>query len=242
MANLNGQQTLQNIQDQIAAILFNRGALSATSYPTTTMVNSVVNKWYKNFVGSFNWEWSKGDSITAGSTISTVQGTARIVMPDIVMDVANINIRGIVQNLPIVTRQKFLAIHPSGWTLDGQGVPQFAVEAPRATNGALQFDLWPTPNTVYSVDFDYFKHIPPLSAGSDIPVIPPEYDTYLVDGPCSEFLIMLGDQRAPYFKQQAEDTSKLAWLDNERMIMSVNTVRGNEPTTGAGLIFPYHGY
>lgn len=237
MAALNGQRTFAQIVAEIDSHLFNQGSSSTTSYPTNAMIKNIVNKWYKRVVSSAKYQWATGEG-----TISTVIGTARITMPDVNMWPENFNIRSISQNIPVYTRQAFLASYPSGWTNVGQGIPLIAVEAPPASNNAKQYDLWPIPNAVYTINYDGFIHATPLSADGDYSIIPPEYDDILVHGPVSECFVMLADQRADYHQGEAESILKRLWKDNEDLISTLNTVRGYDENSTTSLVFPYRAY
>ncbi len=238
MAALNGQQTLTQIIAQIDANLFNQGVSSATSYPNSTMILQIINKWYKRVASAGKWQWD-----TDEGTIATVIGTQRITMPDANMWPENFNIRNISQNIPIQTRQQFLASYPSGWTQVGQGVPLLAVEAIPAANNAKQYDLWPIPNAIYTINYDGFKHAPPFTgSGTEYSIIPPEYDDVLIHGPVSECLTMLGDARAAYHQGEADKIMARLWKDNEDMISTLNQVRGFDALSTTSLVFPYHAY
>lgn len=238
MAALNGQRSLTQIIAEIDSTLFNQGSSSATSYPTQAMLVNIVNKWYKRVVSAGKWQWATGEG-----TITTVIGTQRITMPDANMWPENFNIRNISQNIPVYTRQQFLASYPSGWTNVGQGIPLIAVEAIPAANNAKQYDLWPIPNAVYTINYDGFIHVTPLVLTSnEYSIIPPEYDDVLVHGPLSEALVMLADARSPYHQQEADSIMKRLWKDNEDMISTINQVRGFDANSTTSLVFPYHAY
>jgi hypothetical protein len=238
MAALNGQRTWAQILAEQSSHLFNQGAAGSGTYPTDTMLLNITNKWYKRFCSKYNWLWT-----TVEGTIPTVQGTTRIVLPDTVRQVENLNIRNIAQNIPIKDRQSFLASYPSGWTNTGQGIPLFAVEAIPAANNAKQYDLWPTPNAIYTINYDGFTHVSPLVNTTDYSIIPPEYDDILVHGPVSESFIMQNDpSRAQYHEGKVQEIMQRAWYENENMIMNQNQMRGYESYASQSLVFPYHSY
>ncbi len=238
MAALNGQRTWAQILAEQESWLFNTGASSPTTYPSTAMLLNITNKWYKNLCSSHPWEWLTGEG-----TITTVAGTARIVMPDNAKKPEIFTIRNISKLVPIYTRQKFLAMYPSGWNNTGQGIPMIAVEAIESTNNSRQYDLWPTPGDVYTISYDSFQYVAPLVNTTDYSIIPPDYDQFLVHGPVSEAFAMQNDPtRSTYHKAEAEAIRVRAWMDNERMLSTMNQVRGNDNDAGQALIFPYHPY
>jgi len=238
VAVLPGQLTFLEIKNQIASVLLNRGALSTTSYPTIAMVNDVVNKYYKRFYGSNRWVWDK--KIT---TKATVAGAKNVVMADDIMEVTNMVIESLVRKLILYPREKFKSVAPGGWTNIGNAVPVYSVEGQPASNNALTFDLWPTPDAIYTLTIDYYARITPMSSDGDVSIIPPEFEDYLINGPVGELLIMLGDPRAQYYSGEAQKTLKAAWLRNENMAQGLNTWRDaateNLNVPWPGLVQPY---
>jgi hypothetical protein len=238
MANLPGQRTFLQIKDEIASVLFNQGTYSTTSYPTTAMIENTINKYYKKFYGSNRWMWDK--KVT---TLNTVNGTKNVVMADDVMEVTNMNIESLVRKLILYPREKFKSVAPGGWTNIGNAVPVYSVEGQPASNNAITFDLWPAPDAVYTLTIDYYARITPMSASGDVSIIPPEFDDYLTQAPLAELLIMLGDQRAQYYKGEADRIMKAAWLRNENMAQGLNSWRDsateNLNVPWPGLVQPY---
>lgn len=238
MANLPGQRTFTQIQEEIASVLFNQGSASTSTYPTTSMIQTSINKHYKKFYGTNRWMWDK--KIT---TLATVAGTKNVVMADDVMEVTNMVIESLVRKLILYPREKFKSVAPGGWTNIGNAVPVYSVEAPPASNNAITFDLWPAPDAIYTLTIDYYARITPLSSGSDVSIIPPEFDDYLTQAPLAELLIMQGDQRAKYYKGEADKIIKAAWLRNENMAQGLNTWRDsateNLNVPWPGLVQPY---
>lgn len=237
MSALNGQQSLAQIMAQIDSYLFAQNQDSANSYPNTTMILAAVNKWYKRFVGSELWQWA-----TCEGTITTVQGTQRLTMPNSMHRPENFNIRTLSINIPIKTRQSFLANYPAGWNNTGQGLPIMAVEAIPAANNARQYDLWPIPNAAYTINYDGFLYVTPLVNGTDYSIIPPDYDDILIHGPLSELLKMQANpiDDADYHAAEAEKIRIRAWTENENMITTLNQMRGYDANTSNALIYPYH--
>jgi hypothetical protein len=239
MAALNGQRTLAQIIAEIDSHLFNQGSSSATSYPTQAMIIRAINKHYMRFASLRQWQWK-----TVDGTINTVAGIARIAMPDALSIPTNLNIRNIGQNIAVKTRQAFLANYPFGWTNVGNGIPVIAVEAPPAANNARQYDLWPAPDAIYTINYDGFLHVTPLATpATDISIIPPEYEDYLIHAPLGELFTMRNDAaRSQYHQKEAKEISDRAFLENEQMIMTMNTVRGDDMVQTQSLIFPLHRY
>lgn len=242
MAALNQQQTFLEIQTAVAEILFNNTAASTTSYPTTSRIKALINKWYKYAYSqkSCRYLWNTG-----ATTVTATQNVQSILMPDDVMEVTNMNIRSLVRQIRPITRQLFLNKYPGGWTTITPSTPLWFVEAPPASNNALQFDLWPMPDSAYTINIDYYKRPAVLSADGDYPTIPPEFDMFLIYGPAMEGLIMLGDKRADIYKGLLDDLNKNLWLRNEQMAANENLQRSlaDENIGGSypGLLQPYIG-
>lgn len=237
MAALNGQRTFAQIKAEIDSHVFIQSSNSTTTYPTTSMINNIVNKWYKRFVSKRKWLW-----LTAKGTVTASASTALLTMPDTVARVANLNIRSISANIPVYTRQSFLAEYPSGWNNTGEGIPIIAVENVPASNNAIQYELWPTPNANYTINYDGWLHVTPLSADGDYSIIPPEFEDVLVHGPVSEIFVMLKDERASYHQAEVDKIGERAFMQDEDMIMSINQMRGNDTMSGQPLVYPYHQY
>lgn len=242
---LNGQRSVAQIRAEQDTWLFNGGSAGPTTsnpnttYPTDAQLLAITNKWYKRFVSKHLWQWN-----TCEGAFTTTPGQQRYALPDTVGMVQNLTIRNLSKSIPIYTRQKFLAMYPSGWVNTGQGIPMIAVEAPPSTANSRQYDLWPTPNIAYTVNFDGFSYVFPLDGVTYIyPIIPPNYDDFLVHGPISEAFQMQNDNdRSQYHLQIAADIEQRAWLENENMISLINQERGQDADAGQALIFPYHPY
>lgn len=246
MAALNGQRTLDQILAEQSGWLFNNqstigthSALSTACFPTTQMMIDMTNKWYKRFASSHPWEWK-----TQEGTIATVQGTQRITMPDNAAKPEVFTIRNLSKLIPVYTRQQFLSMYPSGWTNVGQGIPMIAVEAIFSANNSRQYDLWPIPGAVYTINYESFAYVNPLDGTTYIyGIMPPDYDDILVHGPLSEaFMILNQPERAEYHQTEAEKIRQRAFMDNEMMISTMNQVRGYDADSSQALIFPYHPY
>lgn len=236
---INGQQTLNQIQAEIDTWMFKSQPSSTTTYPTAAQEIHVINKWYKRFCSMYLWNWN-----TAEGTFQTVIGQVRYAMPDNATRPMNLTIRNIAKSIPVYTRQKFLAMYPSGWNNTGQGIPMIAVEAIPSSDNSRQYDFWPAPNAVYTVNWDGFSYVTPLDGITyEYSVIPPDYDDILVHGPLSEMLLMVErPDEAEYHQSQVDKITQRAWIENENMISLINQARGQDADAGQALIFPYHPY
>jgi hypothetical protein len=142
------------------------------------------------------------------------------------------------------SREAFLQEVPGGWTNTGSGTPILYIPSAAASNNALQFDLWPTPDAVYTVSLDYRARFTPLAADGDYSILPPECEDALVYSAAAECLLMLGDDRATSFEQAGQRVMQQAWLTDEQELDQLNSVRvpGIMSQGYPGLIHPYWGY
>jgi hypothetical protein len=233
MANLAGQRTFKNIQDEIGYNLFADVAPSANTHPTLTHIKLVINKHYKEFYNRF-----RNLLNTKETTIATTGGQQYITMPDLVMEVLQMTIRANGCKLRYVPRKQFLDENPAGWTNVGQAQPTIYIPKEPASNNALQFDLYPTPDAVYSISYLYQSRCAELSADADVPLIQPEFDPYLVHASLAELLFMLGDERYKMHKMEAEAIYQRAWVKNEQTPDYIDSVKDYGTMAGGGYGWP----
>jgi hypothetical protein len=212
MANLAGQRTGAQIVSAVDSILFNKTSGSANTYPTSTTILELINRYYKTFVDKYQFLWAM-----KSTTASTSSGVTLLTMPDDCIQVYQMQIRANGRYLQFLPRKTFERMFPAGWTSVGNSQPIYYVEAAPASNNAIQFDLFPTPDATYTINYDYRARFTPLVGSTEVSVIPPEYDMYLIYGPAMEGLIMLGDPRAKQYAELLDETDKRAWMANERL-------------------------
>ena len=239
MAALAGQRTFLEIQGDIAAIIGDGFSFSTTSYPTLTQAKQIINRHYKRFFAKRPWKWTQ-----KSTTFTTSAGTVQYTMADDVMQEITLRIANIGVPLTKMSRERFLQEVPGGWTNTGSGTPILYMASSEASNNALRFDLWPTPDATYTVSLDYRARFTPLSGDSDYSIIPPEFEDVLVYGPAAEILLMLGDDRAGSFEQASQRVAQSAWLMDEQEMDSLNGTRkpGVMSQGYPGLMHPYWNY
>ncbi len=213
MADLAGQRTFLEMQTELASIWLVQSGLSTTSYPTLVTAKLLLNKYLKIFCSKYEWLW-----VTKSTTINTASGTTLLTMPDLVRKVGKFQIRANGRDLVYMTMMEFERMFPLGWTNVTNTQPIYYIEAQPAANGAIQFNLFPTPDATYTISYDYLARFTPMSADADVPVIPPEWDNFILWRAAMEGLIMLGDVRASSFKGMADELEAQAWLDNEKLL------------------------
>lgn len=235
MAALAGQRTFAEIKGDIAALLGDGITFAASgTYPSTAQVNQIVNRHYKRFVDRHPWVWG-----AKSTTFSTVAGTTTYALADTVIEEITLRIANQSMPLRYMSREEFLQEYPGGWTTTGNGLPTMYVPSAEASNNAVQVDLWPTPDAVYTVTMDYRARATPLSADGDYSVIPPEHEDYLVYAPAAEILTMLGDQRSAYYQAKADEVYKHAWKVDQRKLDGMNAQRVAGAGAGPTIIYPF---
>ena len=211
MANLAGQRAFLTLQNAIGDRLLQQTALSTSTYPTLARVKEEINTVYKRIYGERPWKWQ-----LVSTTLATVAGTTTYTLPDTVIEPYNMQIRSLGLDIQYISREVFLKEQPYGWTNVGQTMPRFAIPAAPASNNAMQIDFWPTPDAIYTVNYDYRSRFTQLSGDTDIPVIPPEFDDLLVQGPLVELYKMINDERWQGAKAEYEQLWKKMWMADER--------------------------
>ena len=219
MANLAGQQTFLQMQNSCGAIWLNQTALSTTSYPTLATAKELLNRYMKIMLSKYDHVW-----VQKSSTIDTVGGTKLLTMPDLVRKVGKIQIQANGADLTYLTKFQFETMFPMGWTNITNSRPIYYIETDPASNNAVQFNLFPTPDTAYTLSYDYLTRAAALSGDTDIPITPPEWDSWLVWMAASEGLTMLGDPRAAAYRSMADQLEQQMWLDNETYLNSQQSV------------------
>lgn len=234
MAALSGQRTFSELKGDIAALIGGDFAFSTSTYPSTTQINQIFNRHYKRFCNRHNWVWME-----KSTTFPTVAGTTTYALPDTVVEEITLRIANQSMPLRYMSREQFLQEYPGGWTTTGNGLPTMYVPSAEASNNALQIDLWPTPDAVYTVTMDYRARVTPLSADGDYTVIPPEHEDYIVYAAAAECLTLLGDQRAEYMASRAEESWRTAWRLDETKLNGMNGLRGANTGVGPSIIYPF---
>ena len=240
---LPGQKTFLELQNEIAVNVFAQAAAGTNTNPTLSTIKNIINKWYKRFFDQHKWIWAQKET-----TFPTVANQVRYILPDDTLKIITMQIRNLVRDIREIDRDRFIKDYPGGWTTITAAVPLVYMYAPPVASGtsknALQVDMWPYPDQIYTITMDYMARFTPMSLDTDVPVIPPEYDPVLVHGPLSEIMQMLGDARWEYHRNEYESYRKRAWQDNEAQMNSMNQLRditGENQINGyPGLIQPYH--
>lgn len=238
MAALSGQKTFLELQNAVGLILFNQTAPSTQTNPTLAQIKDKINEYYRNIFQRQPWKWAYGQA-----TFNTVAGTHLVTLPDNVFKVWALEIQGNNWYLQYVPNNKFFRAYPGAWQTMGNNQPYVYTDAPAASNNAKQIDLFPTPDAVYTVYYQFQKRLTSLSADADYSIMPPEYENAMIYGAAKDLLALLADNRAAYYQTEYEKIMSAMWMDEERNLDYMDTAMSPEVngTQWPGVIRPYAG-
>lgn len=113
---------------------------------------------------------------------------------------------------------------------DGRSIPQYVFE-----KHGYGFGVTPSPNEAYTVEFDYYKIQPVLSAYSDLSLIPTSFDEVIIQGSLYHFYMFRDNSQQA---QQAEDRFK-ANLQHMRTVLinKENRIRSGQ-LNSASVVVP----
>lgn len=219
MANLAGQQTFLQMQNTCGAVWLEQTALSTSTYPTLATCKELLNKYMKILISKYPFVW-----IGKSSTIATVAGTKLLTMPDLVRKVGKFQIQANGADLTYLTQFEFETMFPMGWTNITNSRPIYYIETDPASNNAIQFNLFPTPDAIYTIAYDYQTRAAAMSADADVPIVPPEWDNWIIWRAIAEGLMMLGDPRSASYKGMADELEGQMWLDDQTFLNRESSV------------------
>jgi len=214
MAALAGQKSFLSLYTEVSEAVFSGNLATTSTVPSLTRIKQMVNDSVREICTNHDW-WF----MIAEYPVNTVAGTSTYVMDDAVSEVEGMRIEANFVPLQYLTREQFYKTYPGGYTNYGPALPWLYVPAAPATNGALQFDLFPAPNAVYAVKVLAKKRIADMANDTDYPTpIPPEWQDVIVKYTVARVLAMLGDPRANNWQQMYEKREGDMWLHNEHML------------------------
>lgn len=238
MAALDGQRTFLQLQNAVGLILFNQTTPSTTTSPTLAQIKEKINEYYRNIMQKMPWAWDYSQT-----TLSTVAGTNIYALPDTVFKPWALQIQGNNWYIQYVPNNKLFRGYPGAWQTMGNNQPYLWTYGPPASNNALQIELFPTPDAVYTVYYQYQKRLTSLSADGDYGVIPPEYENAIVYGAAKDLLALLADNRAPYYAEEYKKIISDMWMNEEKNLDYMDSAMSPEVngTQWPGVIRPYVG-
>ncbi len=241
MAVLPGQKTFAEIVSEVGEYLFTNTSPSTTTFPTLSRLQTMVNDKQREICSKKPW-WF----LFKQDTFNTVGNTSDYALSDSAEKVLNMEIPAKFLKLQFMPRAQFTTAYPAESSTTTPALPLSYIPAAPASNNALQFTLFPTPDQVYTVKYWFKKRVAVLT-GSDTPVIPPEWQDVLIHGVVAEAFAMMGpnDPRTAFhdtmFKQRyremwKEDEDNLDWQDAFKDLYNQTQ---NQPYPG--IYWPYLG-
>lgn len=212
MANLAGQKTFDQIVSEVGEYIFTNTTPSTTTFPTLSRIQTMVNDKQREICSKKPW-WF----LFKQDTFNTVGNTSNYAMSDSAEKVLNMEIPAKFLKLAFMPRSQFVVAYPAENSTTTPALPLAYIPAAPASNNALTYDLFPTPDQVYTVKYWFKKRVDVLS-GSQVPVIPPEWQDVLVHSVVAEAFAMLGpqDPRAAYHLDIYQKRYREMWLEDEQ--------------------------
>jgi len=161
--------TYIQLVNEVLVRLREREVTSVNDTAYSKLIGRFVNDAKRQAEDAYNWN-ALSTTLTADTTpgifnyVLTGSGQ-RFRMIDVINDTSNYILKN---NTTSEMDRLFLT------TSSDSGEPRYYNFNGTNANGDTQVDLYPIPNTVYSLRFNIIRPQPPLSAGSDVLLIPHE--------------------------------------------------------------------
>lgn len=217
MPALTGQRAGDALVAAVGEVLFEQTAPSTTTYPTATSILSKLNEVQRRVATQHPWLWNQEEA-----TIACTANTKTVTLADSCERVIGIQIQGSNQPVRYIPRNRLMLEYPGGWSSIGASTPYAWTDAELASNNALQIDLFPTPDSAYTLTLQVQKRLAAITnSSSSYSAIPPEYEDILIYATCADFLRMLSDNRADYYEAKAREISARMWMRDEQNLDGV---------------------
>lgn len=218
MANLAGQKTFLEIQQEVSENVLGNAVLADTrSNPTLTQVKRFINDAHREICSKRNWYFLYKE---ANFNLVKDQTTAHT-LPDDVQELYGITIPSEEIRLGETSLDSFNRALPGRYTDQESGQPYSYVKAPIASNGAMQVYIWPAPQENYTARITYKARISNLSDPTDIPLIPPEWQDVLISLASGKAVMKKGsdnsNELAKVYYELYESRYADMWVHNEAM-------------------------
>lgn len=118
------------------------------------------------------------------NTVNTVAGTESYTLTETdnkKLISVRISTTGYRKRLYPVQYDDFRDIHPSVDTSTERGTPGYYYTVGRSSTNQMNIKLYPVPDQVYTVEYDYYKVPTDMGDDADVPVIPNAYQDLLID-------------------------------------------------------------
>jgi hypothetical protein len=177
---------------------------------TASQQTGFINTEYRRLAGRRRWKWLEAQD----STLSTVVGTAIYTPP--MTDLRNIDAvrlsdsTGATYYIEPREEQALRDLYHRDLGINSQ---------PHAwTQYAGKLWLWPTPDQIYNITFDYIKNVTNMVADGDTHLVPEEYDDILVWGAVARSALRARDWMSRTFSAQERDQAEMAMAAEYNMI------------------------
>ena len=177
--------TYLDITNEVIA-RFNEVALTANNFATArgfqTQCKNAVNDAidYIN-TSEYNWPFNhatKSNTLVSGTTRYALDATAKHVDYDTFRISKNSTLGASGGNLPLIDYKDYLNKHIAQEDESNIGaVPRYVFRTPDN-----KFGLYPYPDAGYTLKYEYYKFTTKLDAHGDVPVIPEQYRSIIIDG------------------------------------------------------------
>ena len=178
---------------------------------TASVQTDFLNASYRRLAGRRRWKWLEAQN----STLTTTVGNSIYTIP--LTDMRTLDAVRLTESDGVTTHyitpfqeQDLRSLYhrdlgqnglPRGWT-------QYA--------GKLW--LWPTPDQIYTVTFDYIKNITPMVSSTDTTLVPENYDDILVWDTVIRLAIRQRDWLTRNFAIQEREALELAMIAEMQML------------------------
>ena len=105
-----------------------------------------------------------------------------------------------------MSKKDFDASKPAVSTTEDAGYPEYWYATDLDSSNYQQIKLYPVPDGIYTITYDYYKTLADLSADTDVSDIPAKYHQALVDYACFKYYQKEQDEQATQFHQEFQNT------------------------------------
>lgn len=140
----------------------------------------LLNRGQREIANANDWNML----IDFDNTFNTVAGTENYTLTE-TNNKKLVNLRistdGYEKRIPISNYDDFTARYPHVDTASERGTPGEATQFGRSSTYQMQIKLYPVPDAVYAILYDYYKEPTDMSDDADVPFFPAMYHDLLID-------------------------------------------------------------
>ena len=214
MAALDGQKTFLEIQTEVADEC---GGVTIANLvrPTVAVLRRLINDAERELCSKWDWYW-----LYREFTFNTVanQQTA-YAMDDTCAMVEWMAVPAQQARIIWKSMAEWEALYPGRYNSAGPTRPWMYIDAPVASNMALQYFLFPAADQVYTVTYGAKLRVGNMVDDDDYPVIPVDWQDMLVAKAKAKYLEYLGtsttDSRLQNYERLVVSIYNDAWMDDQ---------------------------